>query len=305
MPTINNRYMRIAASLDSDGDGIVAGPKADLGTALGWDTRVALDRVGKRDGVLTTKELAADLALANPRDVDALEQAVAMVRPNDNVSVTRMQLAWVNFAQALAPKLPTIRPELSVRPARNFFQRIYDWLLNLGGRLIGDIELVDDCFYGVTSYRAQVSPGLWRGARVDSVKEMIALRDVITANGGRKPVIIDLRAEGKGDADYATAAGLREYRIRLADNVPVAMSDVKTFLELAHRPENQPVYVHCEAGKGRTGIMCAAYRMAVQGWSAEEAIAEAKEYGMGIPDQYNCIYDIADAIARGELPHYF
>ncbi len=39
--------------------------------------------------------------------------------------------------------------------------------------------------------------------------------------------------------------------------------------------------MHCLHGADRTGPMCAIYRMAVEGWSKEEAIKEMKEGNFG------------------------
>lgn len=46
--------------------------------------------------------------------------------------------------------------------------------------------------------------------------------------------------------------------------------------------ENGPVFVHCYAGKDRTGMLIAVYRCRYMGWSCEEALAEAKKLGFGI-----------------------
>ncbi len=43
----------------------------------------------------------------------------------------------------------------------------------------------------------------------------------------------------------------------------------------------QPCLVHCLHGADRTGIVCAAYRLVVQGWSKEEALEEMKAGGYG------------------------
>ena len=48
------------------------------------------------------------------------------------------------------------------------------------------------------------------------------------------------------------------------------------FLDLVTDPARQPVLVHCMAGSVRTGLMVAAYRIRVQGWSCENAVAEAE-----------------------------
>lgn len=44
-------------------------------------------------------------------------------------------------------------------------------------------------------------------------------------------------------------------------------------------PANQPVLLHCRHGADRTGTVIAAYRMLVENWSAEAAIAEMREGG--------------------------
>jgi len=57
--------------------------------------------------------------------------------------------------------------------------------------------------------------------------------------------------------------------------------DVVRFLRVATDPARMPVFVHCKHGADRTGVMCALYRMAVQGWSSEEAVEEMREGGFG------------------------
>jgi len=51
---------------------------------------------------------------------------------------------------------------------------------------------------------------------------------------------------------------------------------------LNHIEENSelPIYVHCVEGKRRTGAMIAVYRMAKEGWTADQAIREAEKYGL-------------------------
>jgi protein tyrosine phosphatase (PTP) superfamily phosphohydrolase (DUF442 family) len=53
------------------------------------------------------------------------------------------------------------------------------------------------------------------------------------------------------------------------------------FLQIIINPRRAPVLVHCQHGADRTGTMCALYRVAVQGWSKQEAIAEMTEGGFG------------------------
>jgi protein tyrosine phosphatase (PTP) superfamily phosphohydrolase (DUF442 family) len=53
------------------------------------------------------------------------------------------------------------------------------------------------------------------------------------------------------------------------------------FLQIVTNPKRSPVLVHCQHGADRTGTMCALYRVAVQGWSKEEALKEMVQGGFG------------------------
>jgi uncharacterized protein (TIGR01244 family) len=55
--------------------------------------------------------------------------------------------------------------------------------------------------------------------------------------------------------------------------------EIVRFLQIVTNPKRTPVLVHCLHGADRTGSMCALYRIAVQGWTKEEAIREMTEGG--------------------------
>jgi protein tyrosine phosphatase (PTP) superfamily phosphohydrolase (DUF442 family) len=57
--------------------------------------------------------------------------------------------------------------------------------------------------------------------------------------------------------------------------------DAVEFLQIVSDPDRVPVLVHCNLGSDRTGTMCAVYRVAVQGWSKEEAVTEMTQGGFG------------------------
>jgi protein tyrosine phosphatase (PTP) superfamily phosphohydrolase (DUF442 family) len=54
------------------------------------------------------------------------------------------------------------------------------------------------------------------------------------------------------------------------------------FLQVVTNPEQCPVFVHCVYGADRTGVCCAPYRVVVQGWTKEMAIAEMIGGGFGV-----------------------
>jgi protein tyrosine/serine phosphatase len=56
-------------------------------------------------------------------------------------------------------------------------------------------------------------------------------------------------------------------------------NDVVRFLQIVTDRSRLPAFVHCRRGADRTGLMVAAYRIAVQGWDKEQAIAEMTQGG--------------------------
>jgi protein tyrosine phosphatase (PTP) superfamily phosphohydrolase (DUF442 family) len=62
--------------------------------------------------------------------------------------------------------------------------------------------------------------------------------------------------------------------------------DIVRFLQIVTRPQKGPVLVHCQHGADRTGTMCAVYRVAIQGWTKEEAVKEMAEGGFGFHEAW-------------------
>lgn len=58
-------------------------------------------------------------------------------------------------------------------------------------------------------------------------------------------------------------------------------SDVIEFLKLFQKSENLPIYLHCYHGADRTGMLCAAYRIIMEGWDKDKAIQEMVHGGFG------------------------
>jgi|GEM_PF-253562 len=57
--------------------------------------------------------------------------------------------------------------------------------------------------------------------------------------------------------------------------------EVISFLKIVTDPNCTPVFVHCQRGAHRTGLMCAVYRIAVQSWSKADAIDEMTNGSFG------------------------
>jgi protein tyrosine/serine phosphatase len=82
------------------------------------------------------------------------------------------------------------------------------------------------------------------------------------------------------DRKRARAHGIRYHRISLGKLRGPTRATMARILGILADPESGPVYVHCRRGSDRTGTVIACHRIANEGWTAEEAIAEARELGM-------------------------
>lgn len=147
--------------------------------------------------------------------------------------------------------------------------------------------------FPVKHYRAEVEPGvLWRGSRLEreEIERLVAPRE---AGGLGLRSVVSLNDEDEsGDAPLAAGAPLRLEHIRIVDYTAPTQAQIDRFLAWAGDAPNQPCLVHCRAGKGRTGVMVACFRVA-RGWSVERALAEAAAYGMDRANQIQAVRDFA------------
>ncbi len=94
--------------------------------------------------------------------------------------------------------------------------------------------------------------------------------------------VIDLTKDGDpAESGMTQRAGMKFFRIPMTTHETPTADLVSRFLQLVTDPTNQPVYVHCQGGRHRTGVMTAVYRMTVDGWSSAQAYSEMKRYGFG------------------------
>ncbi|OHB62353.1 MAG: hypothetical protein A2Y76_00245 [Planctomycetes bacterium RBG_13_60_9] len=117
----------------------------------------------------------------------------------------------------------------------------------------------------------KVSDDLYRGAEptAEGIRHLSGL--------GVKTVV-DLRSGGAPDDVHET--GITYVRIPSTAWQPEDR-DVVDFLRVVMDESRRPVFMHCHRGADRTGMMNAVYRIAVQGWTKDDAIAEMTQGGFG------------------------
>lgn len=155
--------------------------------------------------------------------------------------------------------------------------------------------------YPVTPYTYQVSPLASRGERPDRAK----LTELAHQQGYR--ATINLCAEMPlGDAPAIIEAGLTgtltTSHVPITDMETPTIAQLTQILDLLSGPGAEATYVHCEAGKGRTGVAIACYRMAVLGWSAADALREAENFGCSVPKQQAFIQEFGAMLQAGSVP---
>ena len=152
------------------------------------------------------------------------------------------------------------------------------WAVSVGGATTNALPAPprpsDTAVPGVRNF-AKISDVLYRG-------------DQPTRQGFRNlkklgiKTVVNLRTF-HSDRDDLEGTGLQYVHI-YSQAWHVEDEDVARFLKVVRDPKNQPVFVHCQQGADRTGLLVAAYRIADQGWTPKEAAKELEVFG------YNTIW---------------
>lgn len=91
--------------------------------------------------------------------------------------------------------------------------------------------------------------------------------------------VIDLRKDKVAAAEGRVRdLGMNYFRIPLKASTAANEEQTSYFLGVVNDPANWPVYVHCKGGRHRTGALTAVYRITHDGWTADQAYTEMKEY---------------------------
>ena len=122
----------------------------------------------------------------------------------------------------------------------------------------------------------RISPTYYRGAQPKG-------RDYADLAALGVKTLINLTSDDASpdEKGMAAKAGLGYFQIPMTTHMVPTFAQLTEFMKIVNNPANQPVYVHCVGGKHRTGVMTAAYRMAHDGWTADRAFKEMKQYKFG------------------------
>jgi tyrosine-protein phosphatase SIW14 len=127
--------------------------------------------------------------------------------------------------------------------------------------------------------------------------------------------IVDLRGEDQSKITWerreAESLGMHFVHIPVSGWAPPTNQQVAQFLSLFRNDPAQKVFVHCRFGDDRTGVFVATYRMAVEKWTADEAMKEMYFFGFngfwhpsmksfirGFPEQLKSSPSLAVSLAQ-------
>ena len=136
---------------------------------------------------------------------------------------------------------------------------------------------------------AQIRSGLTRGGE-PSEADLKYLHDK-----GYKTIVSFL--DNQAESAYVVKSGMKYVNIPIHSNMFSAQAptdaQVREFLSLVKDSTQYPMFIHCHAGKDRTGAMSAIYRMEVCGWTKDEALEEMRAFGFAshFRKLYNYVQD--------------
>jgi len=91
--------------------------------------------------------------------------------------------------------------------------------------------------------------------------------------------VLDLRDDQVSTSPkFAKMAGLEYKHVTMSSTHTPRLKDVQTAEAILRDPLNWPVFVHCEGGRHRTGVIVAVYRVIVSKWTIDKAWGEALKY---------------------------
>lgn len=120
-----------------------------------------------------------------------------------------------------------------------------------------------------------IEPGIYRGGRpgregVEYLKS-IGVRTIINLDHEE--------AENIAEREHALSLGIATVSAAINNRQNIVPEPVDLALRALADPALRPVFIHCEHGKNRTGMVYGLYRVENQGWEPRAAYEEMRKYG--------------------------
>lgn len=134
----------------------------------------------------------------------------------------------------------------------------------------------------------KVTDGIYRGARPRKagVQELKALgiKTIVNLESNR---YFEETDDARDERQWAKEAGIAYFYQPMSPVTAPTTEAIDAAVKQIIDPLNQPVFVHCYRGSDRTGMVIAAYRITIEGWTVKKAYDEMKQYGHAYKIYYN------------------
>lgn len=134
--------------------------------------------------------------------------------------------------------------------------------------------LFKDPFVDIPNFY-RVDDILYRGGQptYDGLEKLksLGIKTIISLRGENQELIEEER--------MTLELGINLYNVPMSIYRRPTDEEALKLLEIILLEDNQPVFIHCENGRDRTGTIVAMYQVIVKGLTPKEAYREAKKYG--------------------------
>ena len=138
-----------------------------------------------------------------------------------------------------------------------------------------------------------VAPGVMRGSQ-PSEASLKLLKDYCGVK-----TILNLRSDElvEWERQVVEKLGMDFINIPMNGGQKQGVEKIEQCLNIMRDKARQPVFLHCQAGKDRTGLICAAYKIKYENWSLEEAFFEMLSYGYS----RSCCLQLEESLSAWDL----
>ena len=123
---------------------------------------------------------------------------------------------------------------------------------------------------------AMVSPGVYRGSQPETAEDYQILKSL----GIR--TILNLRNERakiRTERAFAAVAGLEVRSVPMSALLPPSDSTVDLALDDIKDLNLRPIFIHCQYGKDRTGMIVGLFRVEAEHWTTKQAYRQMLSFG--------------------------
>jgi tyrosine-protein phosphatase SIW14 len=121
----------------------------------------------------------------------------------------------------------------------------------------------------------KVNEGIYRGGRSTEVGldelNRLGIKTIINLEDNKKAV--------SKEQKYVSQFSMVYHSIPINSFQTPKDADVEKVLDLLQDPNNYPVFIHCQHGRDRTGMMMGLHRVFGEGWTSHQAYDEMLQLG--------------------------